>query len=279
MHLPLLPTIALTLSTLTLTLADRNLYIVAHQDDDLLFLNPSLLHSIRDNHSIQTIYLTAGDAGLGPEYWTSRQTGALAAYAQMAGVSNTWDESGLEIPAGEIRLYTLRERAENPISLAFMHLPDGNGDGSGFAATGNESLEKLWKGAIGTINTVDESGISYTREELISALASVIDRYGPDSVSAQDYVDAFGSGDHSDHTAGALFANEAAVRSSFGGSVAAYEGYPIKDLPANVGGADLDAKKAAFYTYAPYDSAACASDAACGGREYELWLQREYLAN
>ncbi|KAJ0421403.1 hypothetical protein BJY00DRAFT_108606 [Aspergillus carlsbadensis] len=265
------------LATATLASATRNLYIVAHQDDDLLFLNPSVQNAIQTGDTIQTIYLTAGDGGLGPDYWTSRQAGALAAYAEMAGVSNTWDEYDLGIEGKNIPKYTLHE--DDSISLAFMHIPDGNGDGSGFASTGNESLEKLWKSAIPYIETVDDSGTSYTRDELIATLAQVISDFAPDGVSAQDYIHAFGTGDHSDHTAGALFANQAAIASSFPSDVEAYEGYPIKDLPVNVGGEDLEEKKRVFYTYAPYDAATCASDASCAGKDYEAWLLREYKLN
>ncbi|KAL2847752.1 hypothetical protein BJY01DRAFT_246654 [Aspergillus pseudoustus] len=265
------------LSAATLATAARNLNIIAHQDDDLLFLNPSLQHSIQAGDEIQTVYLTAGDSGLGPDYWTSRQAGALAAYAYMAGVENAWDEEDYGIKGKTIPKYTLRE--DDRISLAFLHIPDGNGDGSGFAATGNESLEKLWKGAIPVVRTVDDSGTTYTRDELIASLARVIDTYAPDAISSLDYIHEFGSGDHSDHTAGGLFVNEGATKSSFGGSVIAYAGYPIKDLPANVAGQDLEDKKEAFYTYAPYDSAACASDEGCAGKEYEAWLLREYRLN
>ncbi|KAL3455926.1 hypothetical protein BJX64DRAFT_297133 [Aspergillus heterothallicus] len=266
-----------TLSVATFATATRTLNIVAHQDDDLLFLNPTILHAIHAGDEVQTVYLTAGDAGLGPDYWTSRQAGALAAYAEMAGVSNAWDESDLGIDGKVIPQFTLRE--DDSISLAFMHIPDGNGDGSGFASTGNESLEKLWKGALGAIRTVEDSGTSYTRDELIGALAQVIDDYAPNAMNSLDYLHDFGTGDHSDHTAGALFVNQAAIESSFDGSVTAFEGYPTKDLPANVGGQDLEDKKAAFYTYAPYDAATCASDAGCAGTDYKAWLLREYTLN
>jgi LmbE family N-acetylglucosaminyl deacetylase len=272
-----LTTLLAALATATLTAATRNLYIIAHQDDDLLFMNPSLLRAIKAGDTIQTIYLTAGDSGLDASYWASRQAGAQAAYAQMAGVTSTWDEYDLGIEGKIIPKYTLHDH--DTISLAFLHIPDGNGDGSGFASTGNESLEKLWKGTIPFISTVDDSGTTYSRGGLINALSQAINDFAPDTISAQDYVHAFGTGDHSDHTAGALFANQAAIMSTFPGDVWAYEGYPIEDLPANVVGKDLEAKKRAFYTYAPYDSATCASDAACAGKEYEPWLLREYKLN
>ena len=37
--------------------------IVAHEDDDLLFMNPDLEHAIDAGSCVRTIYVTAGDAG------------------------------------------------------------------------------------------------------------------------------------------------------------------------------------------------------------------------
>jgi hypothetical protein len=160
-----------------------------------------------------------------------------------------------------------------------LHLPDGSADGNGFASTGNESMEKLWKSIIGQIRTVDESGTTYTHEELINTLAQIINDYNPDRVNGQDHIHDFGTGDHSDHTAGALFVNRAAWASIFTGTVSAYEGYPIENLPSNVDGDSLKAKQSAFYTYATFDTAACASDQACTATQYEAWLQRQYIIN
>ncbi|KAL3464581.1 hypothetical protein BJX64DRAFT_275780 [Aspergillus heterothallicus] len=252
----------------------RTLNIVAHQDDDLLFLNPEIIQDISIGRGVRTVYLTAGDAGLDSEYWTGRQIGALAAYARMAGVSDDWDESTLEIPGGEISLYTLTE--QDDVSIIFLYLPDGSTDGNGFDSTGNESMEKLWKSTIAAISTVDDSGNVYTRDTLIDTLAWIIDDYDPHAMNTQNYLDDFGTGDHSDHTAGALFANEAAAQSSFSEAITAYVGYESRDLPLNVQGEDLEEKKAVFYAYADYDPATCTSDQACIGTEYERWLQREY---
>ncbi|KAL4863821.1 hypothetical protein BDV12DRAFT_201755 [Aspergillus spectabilis] len=272
-----LPTFLILLGLFAATGLCSILNFVAHEDDDLLFMNPDILDRIASGDSVRTIFLTAGDAGLGPDYWKSRQAGSLAAYAEMAGVANNWDESDLGIPGKDIPLYTLGESRQ--ISLAYLHLPDGSGDGNGFASTGYQSMEKLWKNSIGQIGTVDGSGTTYTRDELINTLSQIVNDYQPNEVNAQDYINDFGTGDHSDHTSGALFANQAAVASIFSDTVTAYEGYPTKSLPPNVEGDTLAAKKAAFFTYAAFDTAACASDQSCAATEYEAWLLRQYALN
>ena len=42
--------------------------IVAHEDDDLLFLSPDVLHDIAAGRCVQTVFVTAGDANLGMGY-------------------------------------------------------------------------------------------------------------------------------------------------------------------------------------------------------------------
>ena len=71
----------------------KTLNIVAHEDDDLLFLSPDLLHAIQAGRSVRTVFLTAGDAGNDTAYWTGREAGMQAAYAQMCGVANTWTQT------------------------------------------------------------------------------------------------------------------------------------------------------------------------------------------
>ena len=65
--------------------AARELRIVAHQDDELLFMNPDLLESLHAGHCVRTVYLTAGDAGKGVAYASTRDAGMRAVYAEMAG--------------------------------------------------------------------------------------------------------------------------------------------------------------------------------------------------
>src|SRR5687767_9126872 len=64
-----------------------DLFIVAHQDDDLLFMNPDLQESIQAGRKVITVYLTAGNDGATDQtrYWQSRKYGELVAYVAMAG--------------------------------------------------------------------------------------------------------------------------------------------------------------------------------------------------
>ena len=65
--------VCLCIGTSLANAAQRDMNIVAHQDDDILFMNPDIAHAIQGNHSILTVFLTAGDAGIGPAYMVTRE--------------------------------------------------------------------------------------------------------------------------------------------------------------------------------------------------------------
>src|SRR5947209_1280724 len=83
------------------------LNIVAHEDDDLLFLSPDLLHNVQSGGKVRTIYMTAGDAGAAASYWQGRENGSRAAYAQMSGVANSWTQTDAGIAGHPMPLFTL----------------------------------------------------------------------------------------------------------------------------------------------------------------------------
>ena len=178
--------------------AGTTLNIVAHEDDDLLFLNPSVLHDVQCGRRVVTVYATAGDAGQDSSYWLDREMGAEAAYADMAGTSDSWTATTLTKTDGDgnshlMQQYTLD--GDSNVSLVFMRLPDGRGSGDGFASTGYQSLKKLWESSAPYTYQIDSLGggsSAYTRPELVEVLTALMDEYQPDTIRTQDYVGAFG---------------------------------------------------------------------------------------
>ncbi|KAE8335098.1 putative deacetylase LmbE-like domain-containing protein [Aspergillus arachidicola] len=235
--------------------AAQTLNIVAHQDDDLLFLSPNLLHEIQGGRRVRTVFLTAGDAGeVSSGYWEQRQAGSQAAYAQMADVSDIWTQSDAGIDGKNIPTFTLDGNPD--VSLVFLQLPDGNGLGDGFPSTGSASLQKLWQSEISSIQTVNGS-TSYTSDELLDTLATLMSDFNPDQINTQDYAHAYGDGDHSDHHTTAYYVQKAAERYSTTHTLTGYTGYSIASMAQNVFGDDLNAKQSAFFTYAAHDSKVC----------------------
>ncbi|HSX43660.1 MAG TPA: PIG-L family deacetylase [Candidatus Saccharimonadales bacterium] len=268
-----------TLSTLpAATCAGKTiLSFVAHQDDDLLFMNPDHLHEFRGGDCMRTVYLTAGDAGQRSAYWLGREKGAEAAYDTMMGHgSSLWLERYIMVANHEyIKMATPRG---NPnITLVFLHLPDGNVPGSGFARTHNQSLAKLGAGSIGTVDTVDGQS-HYTKDELTNLLVRLMQFYHPNQIDTQAPLNAGATGaEHSDHMTTGQLTTSARMLYSQNVPLLYYTGYPISLLLQNVSGQDLVDKTKAFYAYAPHDSLACVNPADCAtDGPYATWLMREY---
>jgi len=251
------------------------LTIVAHPDDDLLFINPHILRDIEAGRCAQTVFVTAGEAGEDASYWGSLEDGIRATYAQMAGVPDDWTAADADVTAGAIPVYTLTDAPH--VSVVFLRLPDGF-DGSGSEAYGWESLAKLWDGLIPTITTVDAEQW-YTKEEVIDVLVQLMAQFEPTTVRTLDWTtDPDNLDDHSDHRATAVFARVASGGYTAPHTLLAYEGYPIWNSPQNVSGEDLVKCIDAFVTFTDYDSYLCGNpDEGCPEYPHDVWLERQYL--
>ena len=245
---------------------------VAHEDDDLLFVNPDIQADVDAGRCVRTVYLTAGDGG--GQYYPAREAGERDAYSQMAGAANTWLQSDAGMPGKPASLYTLNPN--DRVSLVFLRLPDGNGDGLGFPANGGASLQKLYDGRLASLTTKDATAI-YSRAELISALGSLMANFQPDVIRAQNYLDPFGAGDHSDHIASARFARLAHNTYATAHTFYGYVDNPITDRPANLTSAQKAGKQATFLAYARNDVGVCQTAAQCVQSGYDNWFARRYL--
>jgi L,D-peptidoglycan transpeptidase YkuD (ErfK/YbiS/YcfS/YnhG family)/LmbE family N-acetylglucosaminyl deacetylase len=255
--------------------AGTTLLVSAHEDDDLLFMSPDVIHEIRAGRCVRTVYVTAGDDNLSESYWRGREAGVQAAYAVMAGVRDSWTTSDAGLPGRSVPVVTLTDAPR--VSLEFLRVPDGFPGGAGGSVHGHESLQKLWQRTIAVVHPVD-GGAGYTKQGLLDTLTTIMNGLQPDRIFALDDLNPYGSGDHSDHTNTAFFTRAAAWRYTRPHTYLAFRGYKVNDSPANVSGADLAVKKSAFYEYATHDPNVCASDQACVGRGYAGYLPRRYLA-
>jgi hypothetical protein len=107
--------------------------IVAHPDDDLLFINPDLDAGIQAGIPTTVLYVSAGDALLPPDEAAvrvrDRQRGIQDAY-RVSGVvgdlpaQDEWDGEVIEAAGRQVEEFTLRDRPH--LRLAFVGLPDGH---------------------------------------------------------------------------------------------------------------------------------------------------------
>ncbi|MGW9213871.1 PIG-L family deacetylase [Embleya sp. NPDC055664] len=276
-------------SSLTAPLASHFVQIVAHEDDDLLFMNPDIQAGLSAGISTSTIYVTAGqgfktgdDAAV---YAAGRQAGVLAAYAQMAGVSGCdgaaagpagcWDSTAVTVLGHTVQKFALKQRPD--VHLFFLSLPDGHGTEAG-------SLEGLFAGTETSLQTIRVNGQaagvvwpqSYTRADLINVLRELLSTLGATSVRIQDTApDPNLFHDHADHVAAARFGEAAYI--AYGATnnrvlLDRYRDYNISNMPVNLSPAEKAAKWATANVYIAHDSELVGTDLT----QYEEWSSREY---
>lgn len=256
----------------------RDLQIVAHEDDDVLFQNPDVVRAIKAGHSVRTVYVTAGDAGWPEWYWADRERGAEAAYARMAGQPADYAVEERVVSGRQIEQHTLSGASR--ISLIFLRLPDGGLDGNGSPLYRNESLQHLWDVTLPSTTTVDGAN-HYSRQDLIDVLGHLMAEFNPTAIRTLDGAGHFGY-DNPDHRYSALFADEAFAKSSGAATLMAFRGYnvhpPFGSEPANLTTSEQEDKWATFLAYAAHDNKICNQDGApcppTGG--YADYAERQY---
>lgn len=248
----------------SISCATSELNIVAHHDDDILFMNPDIQDSILQKRCVETVYLTSGEwngtSSLSREqYSASRIAGTRAAYATMANVANTWSRTANVINGYNIEVATLTG-APN-IKLLYLNIHDAGND------TDPHNLINLYKGTRTNVTTLlptdSPAGISintYTKASLTQTILAILTDYRVTLTRTQDYLpDPRLSSDHEDHIYGALFSNDAlrsysGVAGDLHSTSVTYRDYNIIDSPVNLSSAQIQQKNATINAYKAYDS-------------------------
>jgi len=224
-------------------------YFAGHEDDWQLFMNPSAFQDVADPKTKAVfIHMTAGDAGHGTgnagrkyPYYLARENGAELAIRFMA------DSPGH--PTGKLasnpsfrghRVYNVSYRNT---AAYFLRLPDGNPEGSGYEATGFQSLARLASGANGKLSAIDGSTIYTGWTDLVLTLRAIMDYERAASRSIQlNIADSDvnnNPGDHSDHQMSAKAALAAAADLACARRTH-YVDYASARLPENLDGQQRD---------------------------------------
>jgi LmbE family N-acetylglucosaminyl deacetylase len=242
-----------------------SMQVVAHQDDDLLFMNPDLGDDIRSGRSVVTVYLTSGESNA-PDpaaYAAQRQLGVRAAYAAMAGVTDEWQGSAVRIDADHyVEQYSLAARPG--VKLIFVNLPEDHG--------GSHALKRLWSDRSESVRAATlvprgslvPRSYRYTRYGLVDMLQTLMARFRPTVVRTQDanpdtsYPHWQPFYDHPDHLMTARFTGEAAdlYRRSALQPVFVevnYRDYNVERAPVNLDAAQQQDKLDDFAKYRVHD--------------------------
>jgi LmbE family N-acetylglucosaminyl deacetylase len=257
-------------------IAGHDLVIVAHQDDDLLFMQPDQLDAVRSGIGVTTVYVTAGNGDKGADYANDRYRGLMSAYSSATGLDD-WFCGWISV-AEHLAEHCRLEGAN--LSLLFLGYPDGGydtpPDPSHDTVTPN-ALLNLWEGQITGADTVAYRVAHYDQRGLISTIAAIIETTTPSTIRTLE-VSATHGRDHEDHMiVGALALLGAALADS-SAEILSYRGYNTESEPINT----LDAVFAPSEdVFAHYD--ACATGcAACGQAcdpiedDHVTWLHRRY---
>ncbi|MGW6710684.1 PIG-L family deacetylase [Streptomyces sp. NPDC054956] len=274
------------------------LQVVAHPDDDLFFMNPDLSRSISTGVKVSTVYLTSGESDgrneahspnlqdpEGPAdhaaYAEARQNGIRAAYAQMATGNRTsaWQRKSVPVAGGgSAEVDVLVARPE--VNLIWMQLREARS----ISGDNPDSLRGLWDGKVPALGSQTSSGtpvkpgFSYTKEQVVEAIADVFAMYRPTTIRTQDPTPGRAQGggallDHQDHVYGARFVQAAAERYAKSAdrphfSVQNYVSYPNSSLPPTLDPQTAEEKLGYLKTYAWTDHQDwCGSPAGCGDRK------------
>ncbi|NUO99386.1 MAG: hypothetical protein HOW71_05825 [Nonomuraea sp.] len=254
-------------------LGERFLQVVAHPDDDLLFMSPDLYGPVLLHRPTLTVYLTAGEGTAGWDddhdpgaYARDRAAGLRAAYAYLAGVADVWHTRMISAGGVPVRLEELTGRPG--VRLAFAGLPDG---GDPRADGGRDALTRLWehRSCVRRFGPRPERRC-VSRADVIAMLRALYARFRPTVLRTLDPEPPARSGhcDHPDHVASARFALAAAVGQPL--RVVSYRGYPMTGWAPNVGGALRELKRRVFRVYLGHDYRVAPT------WRYRAWTERMY---
>ena len=220
--------------------------VVAHLDDDLLFVNPGISDKLAAGWCVTTVHLIGGANGANFDYVKLREKGTRLAYARMAGVADDWIESTVDFAGKPVHQMLLRQQPR--VKLLEVRLPGGGVRG------GRVPLGLLWdKGeSIDTypLNADGSNTIKYDRAALIATVramlapATEIYTLNPDTVP---FIE------HPDHIYAARITRIAAQGLGRDIPIGYHVTYPTGGLPKNLDAADTQKKRDDVASYFAID--------------------------
>lgn len=236
------------------TYASTAVYVSAHPDDFVLFMNPHR-DVVRDDTKAVFVFVTAGDAGQGKgptsaPYYLARENGAFRAVRFMADAWN-WNTASPSSGRVTVNGHSIYRTVYKNTTTYYLRLPDGAGEGSGYPVHDWASLMKLKVGEISTIKAVDGSTTYRGWNDLVKTITEIVRTQAAGSpnvwIDVHDPDDASNPGDHSDHVATGMAA--AAVQPTLPCVNLAYHtGYSTSGL-VNLDLVDIENRSAGFANY------------------------------
>lgn len=220
--------------------------VVAHLDDDLLFVDPAINEHLDAGWCITTVHLIGGANGADFAYVQTRERASRLAYARMAGVPDDWIESNVAI-AGKL-VHQMVLKAKPQVRLLEFRLPGGGVRG------GREPLGLLWE-QHATLSTYPMNAdgtvrVQYDRDALSATLkaillpASLIYTLNPDTVP---FIE------HPDHIYAARITRRVAQTLGKSVPIVYHVTYPTGGWPANLPANEVQRKRDIVGSYFAID--------------------------
>lgn len=243
--------------------------VVAHLDDDLLFVNPGIADHLQAGWCIVTVHVIGGADNSKFDYVLKRERAIRRTYARMAGVRNAWTESTVSIAGQPVHRMVLN--AMPRVALYELRLPGAQVRG------GRAPLALLWdEGASISSYPMGADGrgaVRYDRAALTATLGAILAHatriytLNPDTVPFLE---------HPDHIYAARATREAARVAGVQVPIGYHLTYVSAGMPANLSAQATQMKRDQVATYFDMD----------GGNigqvfgEYEWngnWVARRYV--
>jgi hypothetical protein len=246
------------------------MFIIAHFDDDMIFMQPELLHAIEAG-SLTTVYVTSGDLIHGNKRAEHTFEAARVAYAAAAGASD-WDCGYLRV--GESPVHHCR-LPDAQISLIGLDIPDGGTQGDEVS-----SLLHLVDRTVSSLPIMGAVGGRATAATITETLAALITATAPDEIHALDLAACHGR-DHSSHLLSSSFALWAAAQAGYPGAMRFHRGYNVDAEPVTLSQDDYDlvVPMLAHFEACYYGCAPCGSPCTELNEAHETWMHRQYSSD
>jgi len=250
----------------------ETLFVVAHFDDEEIFMQPELVTALRAG-SVATIFVTSGDQVKGDGHAQEVFEAARTAYGKMAGDS-TWDCGYVTVTELPVQHCRLRDR---DVAVLALDVPEGAIDGHF-----DDSLLHLVEGRP-SLPILGPIGGRVTTASLVDELAELVRLIDPAQIHALDLPATHGR-DHSSHLLSSAFLLWGAASAGYSGELAWHRGYNVASEPVTLDGAAFAdaAEMLGFFEACYYGCGECGT-ASCPVDKLDVthvtWMHRQYATH
>ncbi|EUB85745.1 PIG-L family deacetylase [Pseudomonas sp. GM30] len=244
--------------------------VVAHMDDDLLFIDPRISQVLAAGGCVTSIFMNGGSSGAGFEYVLKRENASTKAYEKMLGFATGW--TPYLIFTDSAIVMSVKASARPGLKLIFLRVPGGNVRGGDVPLADMLDLDKTVRSwpyldsASGPVNL-------YSRTSFVQLLTELIVNEGATRVYALN-PDTVPYTEHPDHIYSARLTRLALRGISADIPVIYHETYPSAAVAPNVDPAAVQAKRHVVASYFHFEGAEPVSSAYSEATWNGNWVAR-----